>query len=312
MSTQRTCPQGHEQACAAIQTQADIVIAKAEGVVALDGTAIHDMRVASRRLRMALDIYQPYLSPKPRKVLRRLARSITRDLGIRRELDVMASMMRDHREETHGVWQRFMDHAITVIAALREAQGEYCREAAALASGEDFRAAVDRVLEGIETDGLCVLALARAGLLGAFAEGCAARKEWKRSDDPESLHLVRIALKHLRYACEFHAGLYGEPMTAQIGHVKAAQEILGEWNECRLLQDMVLALGGAADYSLAQGAPLVAEAYGKHAEELAEQFAPIGKALLGKAAHLDFEALVSAPVHSCCRVEEKNTKVPAP
>lgn len=304
MSKSRACPQGHDRARNAILTQADIIIARAPGVADLDGTAIHDMRVASRRLRMALDIYQPYLSPKPRKILRRLARSITRDLGIRRELDVMALMMRDHREETRGVWQRFMDHAITVIDARREAQADYCREAAVLAASEDFRAAVDRVIEGIETDGLCVLALARAGLLGAFAEGGAAREEWKQSDDPEALHLVRIALKHLRYACEFHASLLGEPMTAQIAHVKAAQEILGEWNECRLLQDMVLALGGAADYSLAQGAPLVAEAYGQHAKELAEQFAPIGKALLGKAARREFIALIGQPAVECCHLGE--------
>jgi len=302
MSNPTPCPQGHAKAHAAIQTQADIFLAKSEGVTALDATAIHDLRVASRRLRMALDIYQPYFSPKPRKNLRKLARSITRDLGTRRELDVMAIMMRAHREETHGVWQRFMDHAITILDKRRDDQADYCREAAALAAGDRFRDAVAAVLESIDTDGVCVLDLAQAGILGALAEARAARKQWRRTDDPEDLHLVRIALKHLRYACEFHATLYGEPMTAQVAHIKVAQEILGEWNECRLLEDMVLTLGGAADYSLAQGAPLVAEAYGKHAEELAEQFAPIGKALLGKRARKEFEALISYPHVTCCNI----------
>lgn len=300
MSKHIPCPQGHEQAQRAIQTQADIITAQSDGVIALDGTAIHDMRVASRRLRMALDIYQPYLAPKPRKVLRKIVRNITRDLGTRRELDVMAIMMREHREETHGVWQRFMDHAINIIDARRDHQADYCREAATLAAGERFHEAVAAVIASINTNGLCANDLAQAGLLGALAEARVARKEWRRTEDPEDLHLVRIALKHLRYACEFHAPLYGEAMTAQINHIKAAQEILGEWNECRLLEDMVLTLGGAADYSLAQGAPLVAEAYGKHAEELAEQFVPIGKALLGKAARGAFEAMTKAPESSCC------------
>ncbi len=301
MSKHTPCPRGHEQAQAAIQTQADIIMAKAEGVTTLDGTAIHDMRVASRRLRMALDTYQPYLPAKPRKCLRKLVRSITRDLGTRRELDVMAIMMREHREETHGVWQRFMDHAITIIDARRDDQSRYCRNAATLGASESFREAVTAVLGAIKTDGICVLDLAQAGILGALAESQAARKEWRRSDDPESLHLVRIALKHLRYACEFHAPLYGEPMAAQINHIKAAQEILGEWNECRLLEDMVLTLGGAADYSLAQGAPLVAEAYGNHATELAEQFDPIGKALLGKEARKEFETMITGPQVPCCK-----------
>ncbi len=301
MSKHPPCPRGHEQAQAAIQTQADIIMAKAEGVTNLDGAAIHDMRVASRRLRMALDIYQPFLSPKPRKVLRKLARSITRDLGTRRELDVMAIMMRDHREETHGVWQRFMDHAITIIDKRRDDQAKFCREAATLAAGDRFPEAVSAVLAEIKTDGICVLDLAQAGIFAALTEARLARKEWRRSDDPESLHLVRIALKHLRYACEFHAPLYGDAMISHIEHVKAAQEILGEWNECRLLEDMVLALGGAADYSLAQGAPLVAEAYGNHATELAEQFGPIGKALLGKEARKEFEKMISGPQVPCCK-----------
>lgn len=301
MSKHTPCPQGHELARIAIQTQADIIMAKAESVAALDGTAIHDMRVASRRLRMALDTYQPYLPAKPRKVLRKLVRSITRDLGTRRELDVMAIMMREHREETHGVWQRFMDHAITIIDKRRDDQANYCREAATLAAGDRFPEALAAVLADVKTDGICVLDLAQAGILGALTEARVARKEWRRSDDPESLHLVRIALKHLRYACEFHAPLYGDAMITHIEHIKAAQEILGEWNECRLLEDMVLALGGAADYSLAQGAPLVAEAYGNHATELAEQFGPIGKALLGKEARKEIEKMISGPQVPCCK-----------
>ena len=303
MSKHTPCPRGHEQFHAAIQTQADIIMAKAEGVTNLDGTAIHDMRVASRRLRMALDTYQLYLPAKPRKILRKLARSITRDLGTRRELDVMVRMMREHREETHGVWQRFMDHAINIIDKRRDDQANYCREAATLAAGDRFSEALAAVLAEIKTDGICVLDLAQVGILGALTEARVARKEWRRSDDPESLHLVRIALKHLRYACEFHAPLYGDAMTTHIEHVKAAQEILGEWNECRLLEDMVLALGGAADYSLAQGAPLVAEAYGNHATELAEQFGPIGKALLGKEARKEFETMLTGPQVPCCKSE---------
>ena len=301
MSKHTPCPQGHELARNAIQAQADIITANAQGVTALDGTAVHDMRVASRRLRMALEVYRPWLPAKPGKKLRKLARSITRDLGTRRELDVMIRMMRDHREETHGVWQRFMDHAISVIDLRRDAQADFCRSAATLAASESFREAVSAVVDAIQTDGICVLDLARAGALGALAEARVGRKEWRRSEDPEALHLVRIALKHLRYACEYHAPLYGEPMTTHIEHIKAAQEILGEWNECRLLQDMVLALGGAADYSLAQGAPLVAEAYGNHAEELAEQFGPIGKALLGKEARKEFETMITAPLVPCCK-----------
>lgn len=301
MTKHPQCDRGLDLARTAIQSQADIIIAQAPGVATLDIDAIHDMRVATRRLRMALKIYAPWVPARPGKRLRSMARDFTRDLGTRRELDVMAAMLREHREETHGVWQRFMDHAIEVIDTRRNAQAPYCREAAEAAQSPNFRAAVDTVLSDLNSQGVCAIDLAEAGLLGALAEARAARREWKQSGDPEALHLVRIALKHLRYACEFHAPLYGDAMTTHIAHIKHAQEILGEWNECRLLEDMVLALGGAADYTLAQGAPLVAEAYGNHAIELAEKFGPMGKALLGKAARKDFEALITEPAMTCCQ-----------
>lgn len=294
------CTLGLELARTALRTQSGIIIEKSSAVAVLDGAAIHDMRVASRRLRMALEVFRPYLPGKLRKKLRRMARSITRDLGTRRELDVMVEMMRVHRDETHGVWQRFMDHAIAIIDTRRAAEADYCRCAAALAVSDGFREVVDGVIVRLESNGVCVLDLARVGILGALAEARVARVAWKNSEDPETLHLVRIALKHLRYACEFYAPLYGDPMAERIAQIKAAQEILGEWNECRLLQDMVLALGGAAEYNLALGAPLVAEAYGKHADELAGQFVPVAKALLGKGARKEFEALVESPVQRCC------------
>ena len=89
-------------------------------------------------------------------------------------------------------------------------------------------------------------------------------------------------------------------MAEIIPKIKELQAILGEWNECRLLEDMVLTVGNAADYSLAQGAPLVAEAYGNRAAELAAQFAPLGRAFLEGDGRKTFLKLADSPAVKCC------------
>lgn len=295
------CQQGRDAATRTIQTQYEIIVAMAPSVRALDPDGIHDMRVASRRLRMALDVYRPYLPKKARKALRNAVKRITRLLGNRRELDVMVAMLREHRNETRSLWQRFMDHAIEVLDKRRDGEAEFCQEAAALADGDTFAAAVAWVLDGVDAAGCCLNDLARKEIIAARENARLARKRWRKSSAPEDLHQVRIELKHLRYACEFHGERYGEPMAAYIKQVKEAQSVLGEWNDCRLLEDMVVALGNAAGYTLAQGAPLVAEAYGNRAVDLAGQFPALVDRLLGKATREDFEALLASPEVPCCR-----------
>lgn len=296
----KLCQRGQEAAATAIQTQAGIITATALDVRKLDPEGIHDMRVASRRLRTALQIHAPFLPKKPRKAFRNQVKRITGLLGQRREFDVMAEMLRGHRDETRELWQRFMDHAIEFVDARREAQAEYCAEAADLAGSDDFQESMAQVLDNITGVNLCFRKLARKELGRAYQEARQARKRWKKSGEPEDLHRIRVKLKHLRYACEFYRDLYGEPMDAFIKKIKGAQGLLGEWNECRLLEDMVLTIGNAADYSLAQGAPLVAEAYGDRAANLARKFKPVGKAILGGDGRKAFEKLVKDQVVECC------------
>ncbi len=298
------CQPGQESVRNALKSQFAIVRDHVEGVRACEAVAIHDMRRASRRLRLALRIFRPYLKKSERKALSREARTITRALGRHRELDVMVTMLREHRKETHGLWKRFMDHAIAILEDRCERAQRFCMDAADVVGGDKFQHAQERLLASIDTTGCCVVSLAQTELLDALEFVRATRKWWKKSGEAEDLHVVRIAIKHLRYACEFHQSLVGAPMEAYIARLKEVQSVLGEWNECRLLEDMVLTLGNAADYNLAQGAPLVAEAYGERAAVLEAQFASEGKALFCKKSRKAFEALLETTAMDCCRSED--------
>ena len=294
------CPRGTESARTTLSRQLEIIDEHREGVRVFDIDAIHDMRVASRRLRMALQIYRPYLDKKARKAVKKAARTVGRALGRRRELDVMVAMLREHREDAHGLWERFMDHAIGILEGRREREARACQEALEAVEDPSFATARQQLLDTIDSTPLCVVDLAEAELLDAFAAVQAARKFWKKTGDAEDLHEVRIDLKRFRYACEFHKTLYGEPMEAYIARLKEAQSTLGEWNECRVLEEMVLILGNAAPYDIAQGAPLVAEAYSGRVEVLEEQFVSLGKDLFGKRGKMEFEALLAENAVACC------------
>jgi CHAD domain-containing protein len=78
-----------EAAALAVETRTDELFSFAEGVLdTADIERVHDMRVASRRLRAALEIFAPCF---PKSLHRRVLREVKRladDLGERRDRDV--------------------------------------------------------------------------------------------------------------------------------------------------------------------------------------------------------------------------------
>lgn len=93
---------GEEFAAAAariVSVRAEEVFAHADGVLDLDEPEnLHDMRVATRRLRAALEICEACFPPKRfRKALKRVKR-LADALGERRDLDVEIEFLEDFAE----------------------------------------------------------------------------------------------------------------------------------------------------------------------------------------------------------------------
>lgn len=294
------CERAAECVETALAGQLEIMNSHAEGVRKGDMDAVHDMRVASRRVRAILRVYKPYLDKDARKTMKQGARTIGKALGRRRELDVMVAMLREHREETRDLWKRFMDHAIAILEERREREQDTCRAALDVLEDTNFQEACTRAQEQIDASAACVVAHAESALLDGLERVRSARKVWKSTEEPEDLHKIRVELKRFRYACEFHKDLFGKPMEEYIANLKSVQDVLGEWNECRVLEEMVLILGNAAPYDIAQGAPLVAEAYGERALVLEERFVPLGKKLVGKKGRKAFKKLLKKHAADCC------------
>lgn len=85
----------------AVEVRAGEVFEHAEGVLDLDDVErVHDMRVATRRLRAALEVFEACFPPKRhRKALKRV-KALADALGERRDLDVEIELLKSFGDAT--------------------------------------------------------------------------------------------------------------------------------------------------------------------------------------------------------------------
>ena len=62
---------------------------------------------------------------------------------------------------------------------------------------------------------------------------------------PEKLHQFRIASKKFRYTLELFIPLYGPMLPALLDQIKAVQTILGDFNDCETVRDMISGWAGS-------------------------------------------------------------------
>ena len=110
-----------------------------------DPEALHDVRVAVRRLTSALDVFADGLEEEARRRARRMLRRDAEPLGRARDLDVQIALVRRFLKGARTSEQAGISHVLEVLARERaEAEAELTSAIAALADPE-LRAALDEV-----------------------------------------------------------------------------------------------------------------------------------------------------------------------
>ena len=206
-----------------------------------DVRALHRTRVASRRLREILPVLQVE-AEMVRRLGRRL-RKVTQRLGVVRELDVLCLLTGELQESG-----RYDSQALRRLAA---------------ALGDERARARERLLAKLPTDELRRI----AGKLDRLAGDLKTRKAspgWRWAVEarvarrgsvlkaalvdagalylPERLHVVRIALKKLRYAREVAAeaaAVNAGKMSGEFKTLKNSQGVLGRLHDVQVLIDRV-------------------------------------------------------------------------
>src|SRR3954470_4832011 len=215
------------------------------GLEAGDVRALHQARVASRRLRELTPLLQLERS-KARKLLRRL-RKITTHLGPVRELDVLLMQI----DEVHAAGRRGSAGGlgrvgIRVSKARDEARKRLVVELPANRLAR-FARQLDRVATDIaEAERESSKTTARSWRWAIEAR--VAKRARRLSDSiaaagavylPERLHAVRISIKKLRYSVELSAEAAGRRVDPDLRLLKRGQELLGRLHDLQMLIEHV-------------------------------------------------------------------------
>jgi CHAD domain-containing protein len=195
---------------------------------ATDGEAIHDLRVAIRRLRTLLKLVGPVYGRFHADAVRRAFTDVQRATGDLRDEEVLEETLDDAAQHGHVL------HEPTFHAwrAGRRARERRLRRAvvAHLKTGELTRART--LLKALLT---LPVKPKRDRDLPKFARKCVSmaraqveKKRDAREDDAEALHDLRIAYKELRYAAELLHGALPADLAALAEPAARFQKRLGE------------------------------------------------------------------------------------
>ena len=206
--------------------------------------AIHQARVASRRLRELL----PLLGLE-RTIERNLARrlqEVTKQLGLVRELDVLFLLTQELPKSSRYSALALKRLSIVVGQARASARRRLSRKLPA-AKLEQVAHKLERSYEAFESRHATSARHNRNGRRRAWlaimgvrlARRAAAVREAVESAGtiyvPERLHAVRIAVKKLRYAAELAAEAAQDRIANDIAALKAIQDVLGRWHDIEVL-----------------------------------------------------------------------------
>ena len=190
---------------------------------------LHQLRVAFRRLEVALGAFGREFRQEWLEELRGRAKILSGRLAPARDLDVfVGKLLQPHEKQVDG------------FAQLR-ARAESARDAAWQAATACIRSGEFELF----TDDVAALAQSQlpltrqrrlpktaARMLDRQIKRVKKRGRAARSEDEGDMHRLRIALKKLRYTAEFFAPLYPKrDVKRYLGQVKGLQNRLGDLND---------------------------------------------------------------------------------
>ncbi len=255
-----------------------------------DIEALHDMRVATRRLRAAMAAFRPFLSQRM-LAFRDEFGWIASTLGEVRDLDVQLERMGEWRAGFPDERAHTLDAIEEILVGRRNAARK--RMLAALDSRRyerlltRFEAALKFGPPRSFAPGRTpVLAVAPDLVEKRYQKLRKAGDRIKKSSPPDSYHLLRIDAKKLRYALEFVGnGIYGKPALEFSARVTAMQDVLGLHQDAYVAMELLQEIADNAGRKLAPATlmtmGILSERYRSHAEELRAQFPGVYKPLAG-------------------------------
>lgn len=203
-----------------------------------DVDAVHDMRVATRRLRAALRLYDEVYPPRGQEVRQQLA-ELADALGAERDLDLQLAELRTWQAEAQDPDRNAFD---ALIEALGPRRAEARRALMNVFEGDHVEKLAENVRQ-LESEAMEPGGPVAEQPLGDVAPGLV-RSQYKKlrrqaneareTMEPVTLHQTRIRGKRVRYAVEFVTEVYGRPAQRFVRAMTDLQDVLGEHQDAQV------------------------------------------------------------------------------
>jgi putative phosphoesterase len=203
---------------------------------------VHRMRVASRRIRSAMDIFEDCLPPKRFKVWRKEVRRITRALGAARDADVQIDLLSRLKTTVDKKAAPGLEMAMSLKQQGRAALQDSLvislgrlQRSGLVTEMASFLAKVkrDALKEGTAQVRSTTSFLMASECVRHRIEGLVKYEAYVHKEDAISEHhAMRIAAKRLRYTVEAFGPLFDDGLKDQLAWIKKLQELLGDLHDC--------------------------------------------------------------------------------
>ncbi len=213
---------------------------RAHGVQGVD--AVHDLRVASRRLRAFGVTFRELIPEKTRHRLEKTLKRVTRAVGGLRDLDVQLELVAARREvASSGLDRAALEHLLEQLdvrraESVRRAERRLDEVKLDAIARHVWRASRAVIKELSDRDAEAYALSVLDGLVDHAAEQA---PRLDAPEDPERLHRLRIDVKQLRYALELFEPLLGEKADSLFTRAAALQEVLGAYHDLAVLAERV-------------------------------------------------------------------------
>lgn len=208
---------------------------------------LHQMRVGSRRLRTALQVFEVAIV-LPKAANGKQLRDVARVLGGVRDLDVqIASLKNEYQPNIKKREQQCIDQVIDSLKKQRKKAFANIEKTFAQPLYQDLKSAFSSWLEHPNYTPVAQLPLTSLlpDLLSPLLAHLLLHPGWLISVDQATgknaamLHELRKALKHLRYQTEFFVPCYGDAFHNWVKEVKELQDRLGQFQDIQVLQALL-------------------------------------------------------------------------
>ncbi len=207
-----------------------------------DQEFIHQFRVSLRRLNSLIKVFKPALPDRYQAQWTKRVKELSQLTGDVRDLDVMRSGIVEPMLLSDA--PQILSHARAALAALDGAKQEAIEQLEQLQYGGPVLLFA-RDLQDLDTDDFPnnLPRFAEKQLAGLHRNAVKRLTKTLKAPTPERAHRFRIALKHLRYSCDFFAPLFDN---AEM--VEYAKAIAGLQDAFGFINDFHVALSRLQDW----------------------------------------------------------------